>query len=126
MKKLTMFDATATDPPTPPADLSADFASIRRQYRVAAAVALGLLSGGAVFFHLVEHFSWVDSFYFCTMTLATVGYGDFVPHTTAGKLFDSFYVLIGIGIIAFFVNIMVKQAVMRRELRRSRRRGLVK
>jgi hypothetical protein len=40
-----------------------------------------------------------------------------VPHTPAEKLFTTGYVLVGIGILAFFVNIMIKNAVTRRQIR---------
>jgi voltage-gated potassium channel Kch len=93
---------------------------VRRNFRILAALALGVLAGGAVFYHMVENFAWLDSFYFCTITLATVGYGDIVPTTNAGKLFTIFYVLIGIGIIATFASQLLRNAVVRRELRRMR------
>ncbi len=70
---------------------------------------------GTVFYHFTEKLSWIDSFYFSVVTLATVGYGDIVPQTPAGKLFTSFYILIGIGIIAGFANILVRRAVLRRQ-----------
>jgi voltage-gated potassium channel Kch len=100
--------------------------TLRRQTRALAGVALGVLAAGAVFFHHVEHFKWLDSFYFCTITLTTVGYGDIVPKTNAGKLFDMFYVLIGIGIIATFANILIKSTMVRRQLKQATKRNAVK
>lgn len=92
---------------------------LRRQLRAAAAVALTVLTIGAVFYHYVEKLNWLDAFYFCTITLATVGYGDIVPHTDAGKLFTIFYVIVGVGIIATFANLILKSAVVKRELKRA-------
>jgi hypothetical protein len=40
----------------------------------------------------------VKGFYFSVITLTTVGFGDYVPKTTAGKVFDVFYILIGVPI----------------------------
>ena len=57
---------------------------------------------GTVFYTLVEDWSVVDSFYFSTMTLATVGFGDFAPTTDVSKLFTVFYVLGGVGILVTF------------------------
>jgi voltage-gated potassium channel Kch len=94
-----------------------EFDRIRRNFRIVAAFALAILLVGAVFYHHVEHLSWLNAFYFCTITLATVGYGDIVPHTGAGKVFTIFYVLVGIGILATFANLLVKNAVARRELK---------
>jgi voltage-gated potassium channel len=102
-------------------ELIADQHKIQRQFRIAAAVSLFVLGGGAAFYHSVEHLNWLDSFYFCTITLTTIGYGDIVPKTNAGKLFTILYVLIGIGIIAFLVNILIKNAVLKRELRKLKK-----
>lgn len=94
-----------------------EYKRIQRQFRSTAGVALLVLSGGAVFYHHVEHLSWLDAFYFCTITLTTVGYGDIVPHTDAGKLFTIGYVIVGIGILATFANLLIKNAMARRQLK---------
>ena len=52
------------------------------RYLLAATAFIVLL--GTVVYHFVEHFSWVDAYYFCIITLATVGYGDLAPHTEFG------------------------------------------
>lgn len=82
--------------------------------RFIALLAGSVLGVGVVFYHFVENWSWVDSFYFCVVTLATVGYGDITPQTDAGKIFTSFYILIGIGIFALSINYVVKRAAVRR------------
>jgi len=69
------------------------------EFRALIFVTLGVLFLGSVFYHQVEGWRWLDSFYFCFITLATVGYGDFTPKTDAGKLFTIFYILIGIGLL---------------------------
>jgi|SRR5208282_6878570 len=102
--------------------LIAEHRVIRLQSRALALVALGILYGGAIFFHVVQHLSWVNAFYFCTMTLTTVGYGDIVPTSDAAKIFDMFYVLVGIGIIATFANILVKNAMLRRQIKEHSKR----
>ncbi len=93
---------------------------IRTNFRLAAAAALIVLSAGTTFYHFVEKLSWVDAFYFSTITLTTVGYGDITPHTTLGKLFTCAYVVIGIAIIGAFGNLLIKTSMVRREQRQEK------
>lgn len=95
-----------------------EYKGVIQQFRMAGVTAISLLTIGAVFFHYVQKLSWLDAFYFCTISLATIGYGDITPTTPAGKIFIMFYVVIGIGIIATFANLVVRRAVLRREIRR--------
>lgn len=62
-----------------------------------------LLAIGTTFYHTIEGWSWVDSFYFSVITLSTVGYGDFSPATVAGKLFTTLYILMGLGVLTNFI-----------------------
>lgn len=79
-----------------------------------------LLGIGTVFYHQVEGWRWFDSLYFCVITLATVGYGDFSPKTDLGKGFTMVYVILGIGLLLSFVN-----AIAARTQQRTGRRGRV-
>jgi voltage-gated potassium channel len=63
---------------------------------------------GTVFYHFVEGWGWIDTFYFSTVTLATIGYGDLAPVTTFGRLFTVFYALFGLGIVATFVSVLIR------------------
>lgn len=46
-----------------------------------------------------EPWTFVDSLYFCTVTMSTVGYGDFSPTTPGGKAFTCFYIAVGISYV---------------------------
>ena len=72
-------------------------------------VAVWLLVGGTVIFMLIEGFSPIDSFYFCFITLATIGYGDLAPSTDAGKLVTVVYSVAGLGIMAALISTIATQ-----------------
>ncbi len=84
------------------------------RFKVLSGLVISLLAIGTIFYHYVEEFVWVDSFYFAAITLTTVGYGDFAPATTFGKIFTVAYLFFGIGIILSFVNMIAKQRIRRR------------
>jgi voltage-gated potassium channel len=81
------------------------------QFRSLARLTVIAITSGVVFYSLVEHLSPVDALYFSVTTLTTVGYGDFSPQTTAGKLFTVVYVLVGVGILLAFLSKVAVQVV---------------
>lgn len=103
-------------------EIRREWMTARKQMLASATSALILLTIGAVFFHVIEKLSWINAFYFCTVSLATVGYGDIVPKTDGEKLFIMAYILVGIGIIATFANLLIKSGSLRREYKRNKRR----
>jgi hypothetical protein len=66
---------------------------------------------GGLFYHKVEGWTFLDSIYFCIVTLATVGYGDFSPHTTFGKLFTLIYIFMGVGVLAVFISTVAEHTL---------------
>ena len=67
-------------------------------------VAGTVVASGTVFYRFVEDLRWIDSLYFCVITLTTVGYGDISPATTAGRVFTMVYVVVGIGVFIALVT----------------------
>jgi hypothetical protein len=67
-----------------------------------------LLATGTTVYTLLEGWSPLDSLYFCVVTLATVGFGDYTPTTDLAKLFTIGYIITGIGILATFVSELTK------------------
>ena len=61
---------------------------------------------GAVLFHWLEGWSWLDSFYFVVITLTTIGYGDFSPTTPMTKLITIFYSLNGVIMLLMLFDIV--------------------
>ena len=75
--------------------------TLRKKIRNLLFTIVGLLLGGGLGFHTLEGWGWIDSFYTTVVTLFTVGYGDFVPETTAGKLFAMGLILIGLSVMSY-------------------------
>lgn len=92
---------------------------IRTSYQKLATTSVLVIAAGTIFYNLVEKWSLIDSFYFCVVTLATVGYGDFTPKTQLGRLVTSFYIIVGVAILGSFLNTMVKHRAERAEARRA-------
>jgi voltage-gated potassium channel len=81
------------------------------QFKSLTRLTLIAITSGTVFYWLVEGLRPVDALYFSVTTLATVGYGDFSPETTVGKLFTIVYVLIGVGLLLAFLGRLAGQVV---------------
>jgi voltage-gated potassium channel len=87
------------------------------------ATALSVILAGTVFYHFFMPLKWIDAIYFSVITITTVGYGDIHPTNDITKIFTIFYVLIGVGIIAASLNILVKIAAQRRLEKRQARKN---
>jgi DNA-directed RNA polymerase subunit M/transcription elongation factor TFIIS len=72
---------------------------------------------GGIGFYYIEKMTMVDSFYFTTVLLTTVGYGDIAPVTDGGKLFATVYVLVAGTVL---LNNMSLISMIPLELRRRR------
>ncbi|CCG82310.1 putative Ion channel [Taphrina deformans PYCC 5710] len=55
-------------------------------------------------FSRIEHWTYLDGLYFSTVSVLTVGFGDFSPTTTAGKIVLFPLVLLGIAQLAVVVS----------------------
>jgi voltage-gated potassium channel len=93
------------------------------QFRSLARLALIAIASGTFFYWLFEDLSVVNALYFSVTTLATVGYGDFSPTTTAGKLFTVVYVLVGVGLLLAFLGRLAGQVVVTHAEHFERRNG---
>src|ERR1700749_4138686 len=75
------------------------------------ATAIGILVLGAVLFSLTQHISIGLSVYWAITTATTVGYGDVLPHNTAGKIIASVVMLTTIPLVGAVFALVAGEAV---------------
>jgi len=68
-----------------------------------------LLLTGTLAYHALEGWSYFDSLYFTTMTVTTIGYGDFLPSTPASKAFTIVFALAGVSVILYALNVLGRE-----------------
>jgi voltage-gated potassium channel len=96
-------------------------------YLVIATAALGLLAGLVV--RLIDPKDFPDygtAVWWSIVTLATVGYGDVVPHTGWGRVVGSAVIVVGVTFVSFLVAIVTSYFISvqddeKAELERARR-----
>ncbi len=81
----------------------------RHAYHYLVGLAIATVATGTIVYHVSEKLNWVDAYYFSVVTLSTVGYGDIVPHTAFDKIFTTFYIFIGVGIITTFLSVSMRR-----------------
>ena len=65
---------------------------------------------------LIENLSFFDALYFTVVTVATVGYGDIVPKTLAGRLFTMALIISGVG-MAYYTFTLIISALIEGQLK---------
>jgi len=73
----------------------------RNQLFALIAITIGIITVGVVGISILEGFSFLEAFWFTIVSLTTTGYGDFVPVTTAGRVFTMLLLVTGIGFILY-------------------------
>ena len=74
-----------------------------------------IVLSGTVFFHHVEGWSWLDSYFFTVVTISTVGYGSLVPATALGKIETTVVIFIGLGVFAVAIQQFALYHMQKRE-----------
>ena len=59
---------------------------------------------GVAGFHFIEGWSWFDGFYMVLTTITSIGYGEIHPLSHAGRLFNSFIIITGVGLVLLLVG----------------------
>lgn len=92
------------------------------QFGLVALALVTLIVGSTIFFHLNEGWSWLDSYYFTIVTVATVGYGDLHPTTDVGKIAVTIVIMLGIGLFSTFASMLLKRRALKNIEKRRRRK----
>ena len=91
--------------------------TLRKAVGLIVAVATSLAVGAAVLERLIEpevFDTYPRALWFSITTVTTVGYGDIVPETGAGRLVASALMLTGLGLIPLITSVVVSILVSRR------------
>lgn len=83
----------------------------RARIRIVLMSVLASLVLGTVTFHLVEGWSILDSLYVTAQTVTTVGFGDLTPRTVTGRIFATFFMVVGVGIVLYALTSTVQSIV---------------
>lgn len=89
-------------------------------------VMISYICGGAILFGEWEGWDFLDGFYFCFITLSTIGFGDILPGDAVDEdkseaslggivnvqfIFCSLYILLGMAVITMCFNLMQEKVV---------------
>ena len=111
-------DTNAGEGGTDPDDSAADAKQRDHFFKTAFAGAVILIAAATVFYHSEEGWSWVDSFYFSSVAVTTVGFGDLTPTTDTSKLVTVAYIFMGISLIGAVLNERLSRRTRRAASRR--------
>ena len=81
----------------------------RHAYKILVGAVLLAVGTATIVYRIVEDWSWVDSLYFSTVAVTTVGFGDLVPSTDGSKLFTILYIAAGIALIATYLDVALRR-----------------
>jgi voltage-gated potassium channel len=77
------------------------------QLKMAVVYVLCVATAGIIGFASIEHLPWLDATYLTITTITTVGYGDVVPVTAAGKIFTILFMICGVGTAGYTLTLIM-------------------
>lgn len=66
---------------------------------------------GIIGYMIIEDLSFIDAFYLTVVTIATVGYGDIIPKTAAGRLFTMGLIVSGVGMAYYTFSLLISAVI---------------
>lgn len=85
--------------------------SIKNQIYVFIAIIVGIIIFGVSGYMIIEDWSFIDSLYMTTITIATVGYSEVNGLSESGKIFTIILIIISFGNFAFAITSLTKYVV---------------
>ena len=87
---------------------------------------VGLFIYGVIGSYFIMGLNLIDSIYYAVITMATVGYGDYTPHTGIQKIFATTLAIAGVTLLAYVFNIILtnfeqKMGAYSKEARKMRK-----
>lgn len=101
--------------------------STQRQVRAALVAIALVIVIGVIGYMMIEKMRFIDALWETVVTLATIGYGDIVPRTIAGRIFTIFLIIVGLSVFAYglqasatlIVSPALREARQRRRIQRA-------
>jgi len=92
-----------------------EYHSVHVPISVSLLLMLLYLAVGTVLFRLVESWGYLNSFYFCFVTLSTIGFGDYVPgkslhdNSQGRMVLCALYLIVGLALLAMCFDLMQEE-----------------
>ncbi|PFA20497.1 potassium channel protein [Bacillus cereus] len=83
----------------------------RRQLCIAVVCMCFVVVLGTIGFMVIEEISLFQAFWMTMITVLTVGYGDAVPLTQAGKVFALLIIPVGVGIVTYAIGVVAAMII---------------
>jgi len=98
------------------------------RFRLAAILLAIIVTVGVAGYTLIDGWSLLDSFYMVIITISTVGYTEVHPQSSAGRLFTSGLIVVGVGTLLYgfgvFAEVLTDNAIGRYRRERQLQRDL--
>ena len=85
--------------------------SYRRRIQIALVILVIVLFVGSAGFHVIQGWTWFDSFYMTLTTMTALGYGEIEPLTRASRIFNSFLIVCSVTAVGFAIA-TISQALL--------------
>ncbi len=82
-----------------------------RNLRILLAVLVLLFGVGSAGFHIIEGWPWFDGLYMVVTTFTTIGYQEVHPLSHAGRVFNMFLILVGVGMVFLIIGTLTQLVI---------------